>query len=611
MTATVPSMPSMKGESIRAQPARVLHVYSGNLYGGIETFLRTLARHAGAASAATDFALCFEGRLADELRAERANLHVLGAVRARSPRTIVAARGVLARTLRTEVYDVVVCHSAWPYALFAPVVREHGALLVFHMHDAPNARGWPDQWANRTAPDLVVCNSEFTAASGRWFLPNTRRIVMRYPVAIDRNAPQKDRKDVRAALDTPAEAVVILQASRMQAWKGHRLLIDALGDLRVNPRWVCWIAGGAQRPSELSYERELRARVKQLGLESRVHFLGQRSDVPALMGAADVFCQPNLGPEPFGIVFVEALAAALPVVTTAMGGPPEIVSASCGRLVPPDARLVSAALAELVDDAELRQRLSKAGPGRARELCDPRERSEALARELGELAQRYRSPDVFSRARHSGGQSGGEILAAVALAVRESGSRADVIVDLGCGRGDVARRLEGLYGEYVGCDVVAYEAFPHSRTVRFCEVDLNKPPYPIDGASASVVVSVETIEHVENPRALVREMVRVVRPGGRVIITTPNQLSLAAKLHLVANNQFPAFQEAPGLYPAHITALLEEDLRRIARECGLVDVVVGYTDRGRVPFTGLHWPSGAGARGRWFSDNVVLMGRRP
>ena len=119
---------------------------------------------------------------------------------------------------------------------------------------------------------------------------------MRCPVEFDRSAARCDRAQVRAALGTPSEAVVILQASRMQAWKGHRLLIDALGELRANPRWVCWIAGGAQRPGEADYEREMRTRVQRLGLEGRVKFLGQRSDVPALMGAADVFCQPNLGP---------------------------------------------------------------------------------------------------------------------------------------------------------------------------------------------------------------------------------------------------------------------------------------------------------------------------
>jgi hypothetical protein len=88
------------------------------------------------------------------------------------------------------------------------------------------------------------------------------------------------------------------------------------------------------------------------------------------------------------------------------------------------------------------------------------------------------------------------------------------------------------------------------------------------------------------------------------VVTTPNQLSLLSKLTLVLKNQFNAFQEAPGLYPAHLTALLEVDLLRIARECGLADPTIRHTDSGRIPFTPWHWPRGF--RGRAFSDNVLL-----
>ena len=94
-------------------------------------------------------------------------------------------------------------------------------------------------------------------------------------------------------------------------------------------------------------------------------------------------------------------------------------------------------------------------------------------------------------------------------------------------------------------------------------------------------------------------------------MTTPNQVSMASKLTLLTRDQFQAFQQAPGLYPAHITALLPEDLRRIASECGLVDAEIRYTDAGRTPMSSHVWPAALGARGRWFSDNVILVARRP
>jgi glycosyltransferase involved in cell wall biosynthesis len=93
-----------------------------------------------------------------------------------------------------------------------------------------------------------------------------------------------------------------------------------------------------------------------------VQVLGERRDVPRLLRAADLFCQPNDGPEPFGVVFAEALLSGVPVVTADMGGAPEIVSDECGRLVPPgDLDALTRVLGELIDDAALQARLSTTG----------------------------------------------------------------------------------------------------------------------------------------------------------------------------------------------------------------------------------------------------------
>lgn len=96
----------------------------------------------------------------------------------------------------------------------------------------------------------------------------------------------------------------------------------------------------------------------------------------------------------------------------------------------------------------------------------------------------------------------------------------------------------------------------------------------------------------------------------RGVLSAPHQLSLLSKLTLFATNEL-AFQERPGLYPAHRTALLKVDLRRIAAECGLREVRVAYSGRGRIPGTALHYPA---VLSRWMprplSDNVLVAGRR-
>ncbi len=114
----------------------------------------------------------------------------------------------------------------------------------------------------------------------------------------------------------------------------------------------------------------------------RLTLLGERADVPRLMQAADIFCQPNTGPEPFGIVFIEALLAGLPVITTRMGGAVEIVDETCGLLCTPDPDQVARSLQRLVVDADLRRSLGRAGPARARRICGETTALEALKQAL-------------------------------------------------------------------------------------------------------------------------------------------------------------------------------------------------------------------------------------
>ncbi len=181
----------------------------------------------------------------------------------------------------------------------------------------------------------------------------------------------EERKEVRAAIGTSDEARVVLQASRLEWWKGQRLHLRALAELKEMPGWDCWLAGGSQRPDEVAYLGELKTLAANLGIADRVRFLGHRRDVPRLLAAADIVCHPNESPEHFGVAFVEALAAARPVVATRMGGAVEIIDRSCGVLTEPTVPAVAAALGELIRDPAQCAALGERGPARAAELCDP------------------------------------------------------------------------------------------------------------------------------------------------------------------------------------------------------------------------------------------------
>jgi glycosyltransferase involved in cell wall biosynthesis len=352
---------------------RVLHCSAGNLHGGVETVLSTLARQRALnPRLEPEFALCFEGQSSAELRATGAAVHVLGPARMSRPWTVWSARRRLSRLLAARPIEVVVSHGCWPHMLFGPTARQHGRPLVYWMHDLAQGTHWIDRSAARTSPDLALVNSRCTAEVLPRLFPGARGEVLYYPVSPPPVDPAEARGAIRAELATSSDTTVILQSSRLERWKGHSLLLSALARLRDRPGWVAWIAGGAQRPAEQAYLDELTTAAREAGIADRVRFLGQRSDVPRLLAAADIHCQPNTGPEPFGIAFIEALYAGRPVVSTRLGGAAEIVDETCGLLVPPgDADALAQALVRLIDDPGTLARLGAGGPARARTLCDP------------------------------------------------------------------------------------------------------------------------------------------------------------------------------------------------------------------------------------------------
>jgi len=361
------------------------------MYGGVETLLTTLALHRDLSpDMEPHFALCFEGRLSAELNAAGVPVHHLGSVRISRPLSVVRTRRALTNLLRRKQFDLAICHSAWSQALFGPPAQAAHLPLVFWLHGEARGRHWLERWAGKTQPDLALCNSKFTAETLPNIYPNVRTEVIYCPVTLpERNDSSADRAIIRTELQTPENASVIIQVSRMEPWKGHALHLEALSMLKDLPGWVCWQVGGAQRPDEFEYFAEVKKLAAPLGIGNRVHFLGQRTDVPRLLAAADIHCQPNSGPEPFGIVFIEALHAGLPVVTTAIGGACEIVDATCGMLVPSrDAEALAGALRSLIENVNLRAQLGANGPRRARELCDPATQIERLGRLLASVARR-------------------------------------------------------------------------------------------------------------------------------------------------------------------------------------------------------------------------------
>jgi len=182
------------------------------------------------------------------------------------------------------------------------------------------------------------------------------------------------------------------------------------------------------------------------------------------------------------------------------------------------------------------------------------------------------------------------------------------ILEFGAGTGNFARKLrnEGFARKITCADILPAPQVLLSD-FEWIQADLNNP-LPTGDESFEGIVSTEVIEHLENPRAVFREFFRLLRPGGWLVLTTPNQESLRSLASLAIGHHFVAFLGAS--YPAHITALLRLDFERICAETGFDAPKFHYTNTGRIPkMTRFCWPKAF--RGRLFSDNLALETRKP
>jgi glycosyltransferase involved in cell wall biosynthesis len=168
------------------------------------------------------------------------------------------------------------------------------------------------------------------------------------------------RGRTRAELGILDDERVVTVVGSLYAVKGHRYLLEAAPRiLRACPSTVFLIAGRGD------LDAALREQARSLGIESRVRFLGLRQDVPALLAIGDVFVQPSLS-EGLSIAILEAMAAARAVVTTRVGGNPElVVDGQTGLLVEPaDAGALAAAVTRVLADPPEARRLGDNGLAR-------------------------------------------------------------------------------------------------------------------------------------------------------------------------------------------------------------------------------------------------------
>jgi 2-polyprenyl-3-methyl-5-hydroxy-6-metoxy-1,4-benzoquinol methylase len=179
----------------------------------------------------------------------------------------------------------------------------------------------------------------------------------------------------------------------------------------------------------------------------------------------------------------------------------------------------------------------------------------------------------------SGGTSNDNIKRLVLKLLQQEQAKGSLL-DYGAGKAELLQQLaqSGGFDTLAGADL-----FPRSAelpsSIQWYQQDLNDPLQI--GETFDVVVCSETIEHLENPRLVLRNLAQLLKPGGLLVLTMPNQESIRAYLALLINGHFVHFVGAN--YPAHITALLRLDLVRICAEVGFTPPQFAYTNEGGLP----------------------------
>ena len=183
------------------------------------------------------------------------------------------------------------------------------------------------------------------------------------------------------------------------------------------------------------------------------------------------------------------------------------------------------------------------------------------------------------------------------------------VLDFGAGQGFLIRALKnhGLMS-LMGADLLPA---PAEINTLWKQADLNSFPSQEFSQKFDWVIGVEVIEHLENPRNTLRQMAQMIKPGGKILLTTPNVESWRSFLSFMLRGHFVDFLDSS--YPAHITPIIRMDLERIIKECGLEIRSVQYSDKGVLPFfTKWTWQkiSARILKGKRFSDHILLVARK-
>jgi len=356
-------------EPIAGRPVRVAFVVHVMQVAGAEVLVTETIRRLETAIEPVVLCLDAIGPLGEELQRAGVPVIALG----RKSGLDWATAGAIARQVRERDLDVVHAHQYTPFfygglgAWWAG--RQTKVIFTEHGRHYPDVVSPKRRLANRLVlrrlADRVTAVCEFSAralAVNDGFEAESVEVIEN-GIDVERYDAVADRRALREQLNLDATRRYIACIARFHPVKDHHMLIEAFARVaRDLPDVDLLLVGdGPLRP-------DLQAQVAAIDLQSRVRFMGVRSDVPEILKAVDVFALTSVS-EAASITLLEAMATGLPVVVTNVGGNPEIVRAGIdGELVPRgDAAEMGDALRKVLTHSTLARSMGLNGAQQVRE----------------------------------------------------------------------------------------------------------------------------------------------------------------------------------------------------------------------------------------------------
>ncbi|HEY2181524.1 MAG TPA: glycosyltransferase [Solirubrobacteraceae bacterium] len=336
--------------------------------GGAEAMLHTILEGADTSGHELELVFFRDGPWPDELRAMGLRVEIVPSGRVRQLGRLTRTVVRLAALFRERRPDVILNWATKTQLYGSPAAALAGMSdrVIWWQH-AIAGRHWLDLGANLMPTRAIVCYSNAAAEAQQRLWPRRRTIVI---PAGARPAVAAAR---RSSLALPAGVPVVGIVGRLQPWKGQDRVLEAQALLRERgiPLHLV-IVGGDSYGLSPDYADSLPALISRLGLDGSVTMTGEVADAMPFVEQLDVLVNAS-DPEPFGIVLLEAMAAAVPVVAVDSGGPRDIVEhGRTGMLARSgDPADLAAAIEPLLGSQALRHELGEAGHGRfMREYTD-------------------------------------------------------------------------------------------------------------------------------------------------------------------------------------------------------------------------------------------------